>query len=126
LNIDGDNYTAKVYGNVGNINKSSIEVKGPQGKVINKTLGDVMGLFSNFGANITLSKKYNIIYGKKVVCNSSCSFSSDNMALMVEEPLTADSSYYVMEENKLESFTYQSVGNQYVFSLSDGTLTVKK
>jgi len=126
LKIDGDSYTAKVYGNVSNINKSSIEVTGPQGKVINKTLGDVMGMFSNFGVSITLSKKYNVIYGKKVVCNSSCSFSSDNMALMVEEPLTADSSYYVMEENKLGSFTYESIGNQYVFSLNDGIFTVKK
>ncbi|MGC8867435.1 MAG: hypothetical protein ACP5PA_04395 [Elusimicrobiales bacterium] len=127
--IDGDEYIAKVYANMSNPYSSRIVVKGPQGVVVDKKLSDVIGMVDSIGYEMTLSsKKYRVVYGRKVKCSSLCRFLSSNMAFIFELPISSDSSYYSIDEsiyNNRDIF-FKSIGRNIFFNLSDGILKVFK
>ncbi len=127
--IDGDEYVAKVYANVSDVNLSRIEVKGPKGVVVDKKLRDLIGIVKNFGYEMKLSQKnYVVVYGRKVECISSCRFSSSNMAFIFEFPPNRDSSYYSIDESVYngKNIYFESIGRNIFFNLSKGVLKIFK
>ncbi|MEF3279896.1 MAG: hypothetical protein K6357_02880 [Elusimicrobiota bacterium] len=126
--IDGDEYIAKIYASVNDINKSKIEIKGPQGIVINKTLGEIMDVFAGFGVGIRILKEYKVVYGRKVECLSQCFFSNDNMVFMVESPIKKDSAYYTIDEKSWngKNFYFKDIGKNYLFNINNGIFTAIK
>ncbi len=126
--IDGDEYVAKIYAKVGDVNSSRVEVKGPKGVVVDKKLGDLIWIFKDLGYEMNLSKKYILVYGRKIECISSCRFLSSNMVFIFEFPPHEDSSYYSIDESVYNgrSICFESIGKNVVFNLSNGVLKVFK
>lgn len=129
ITIDGEEYTVKIYANISDVYSSRIEVKSTSKTVINKKLSEIMDVFKEFGYNVNLNgKKYIIVYGRKLECISSCSFTSSNMVFIFEYPVTKDSSYYSIDEKIYSgrSIYFPTLGKNILFNLSDGILKIYK
>ena len=129
ISIDGETYTARAYANISDPNKREIEIKGPNGVVLNKKLGEMLDIFSNFGYKAILNKKYRIVYGRKVICDSNaCNFSNDKMVFIVEYPLSKDSNYYTLDEKSSSGndLYFESIGKNFFFKITDGHLIITK
>jgi hypothetical protein len=127
--IDNESYTLKIYGNISNINKSKIEIRGPGGIVLSKELGEVLNIFSSFGYKIILSKEYRIVYGRKIIRDlNNFRFSNQRKVFIFEYPINQDSDYYGVDESKYngKSFYFEGIGKNYLFKLSNGYLIISR
>ncbi len=124
IDIDGEKYRVKVYGST-KVDESRIEISKGKVIVLTKKLGEVKKEFGKLGLDLKISKSYKVLYGNKLVCKlGGCSFINENMAFMVEYPLTQSSYYYSFDENHKRVY-YNSIGENYLFTLDKGFLIVE-
>ena len=130
VQIDGEEFTTRVYADVSSPRQSQVLIKSGSNKVVDTTLINLSEIAAAKGADVTLGKAYKLLYGNEVVAKgkSDAKFTDKKQIVLMPVPLDSATNYYVLYSSDITSsgVIYPEMDPNFGFKLADGILDIFK
>ncbi len=128
VDINGEQFTIKVYVNPGSPENSRIEIKSGNNKVLESTLMNLSEIVASKGADVKLSRAYKLVYGNEVLAQgkSDAKFTDKRRVILMPFPVEMGAKSYLLESSDItpSGVTYPELDRTVGFKLVNGVLNI--
>ena len=128
VTIDGQQFTVKVHADASSPEKSMIEVKSGDKKVIESTLLNMSSMAARKGVEVRLGRAYRLLYSSELaaVGKKDAKFTAKKQVVLMPYPVDANANYYLLYTSEItpDGVVYPELDRNFGFKLENGALDI--
>ena len=128
VEIDGEQFTAKVYADASSPEQSQIEITSGGSKVLESTLIKLSDMAARKGAEVRLGRSYRLLYGSEISAQgkTNAKFTDSKQVILMPFPVSAESKYYLLDSSDItpSGVLYPELDRRFGFKQAGGVLDI--